>query len=83
MERRQTTYLIQIAAYLFQGGDRRLVSGRQETDGATKLRLPQPPQIGLDDGPDLGVTARWLRVAQLDDRLTVGRHLNDARNDTV
>ena len=50
---------------------------------AADRRLAEPPQIGLDHGAELGVAARGLRVAHLDDRLPAVRHLDHAGHDAV
>src|SRR5450759_2394821 len=45
-----------------------------ESDETTEPRLAEPPDIGLNDGGDLRITAGRVGIAQLDDRLAGGRY---------
>ena len=51
--------------------------------GDSDRRLPETPEIGLDDRADLRVSPRGLRIAQLHDGLPAMRHLDHAWHDPV
>src|SRR5450830_1897602 len=77
------TQLRQIALLFFLGSYRFLIRHLKETNRLADSSLPKPPDISFDHGTDLGITARWLRIAQLDDRLAALRHLDHPRHNPV
>src|SRR5450830_29732 len=77
------TQLRLIALLFFLGRHRFLIRRLEETNRLADSGLPKSPDIGFDHGADLGIAARWLRVAQLDDRLAALRHLDHPRHNPV
>src|SRR5450830_872411 len=77
------TQLRQIALLFFLAGHRFLIRRLEETNRFADSGLTKPPDIGLNHGTDLGIAARGLRVAQLNDRLAALRHLDHTRHNAV
>eukprot|EP01022_Parablepharisma_sp_SALTPOND_P017904 TRINITY_DN290_c0_g1_i2.p1 TRINITY_DN290_c0_g1~~TRINITY_DN290_c0_g1_i2.p1 ORF type:complete len:993 (+),score=397.05 TRINITY_DN290_c0_g1_i2:12684-15662(+) len=75
--------LDEVAFLLFQGRRGLGMVDLHEAQRLADAGLPQAPQVGFDHGPDLGIAARGLGIAQLDDGLAAVRHLDHARHDAV